>query len=95
MGNSWVKDAAFLKKELLEKDVVFKQKFYYTQSAHYETATLAEIQLIPADYIIEALRDDYKAMQDMIYGEYPVFEDIIKYLEKLQIEIHSLDNQSK
>ena len=90
MGNSWVKDAAFLKKELLEKDVVFKQKFYYTQSAHYETATLAEIQLIPADYIIEALRDDYKAMQDMIYGEYPVFEDIIKYLEKLQIEIHSL-----
>ena len=40
MGNSWVKERAFKRKELLEKDVAFKQKFYYAKGAHYETATL-------------------------------------------------------
>lgn len=30
LGNSWVKESAFARKELLEKDVAFKQKFYYT-----------------------------------------------------------------
>ena len=28
MGNSWVKESAFKRKELLEKDIAFKQKFY-------------------------------------------------------------------
>lgn len=49
LGNSWVKESAFARKELLEKDVAFKQKFYYTKSAHYETATLNSIELMPSD----------------------------------------------
>ena len=43
MTNSSVKAHAFARKELLEKDVIFKQKFYYAKSAHYETATLKDI----------------------------------------------------
>jgi hypothetical protein len=90
MGNSWVKEAAFKRKELLEKDVVFKQKFYYAKSAHYETATLKGIQLLPGYRLMKELSDDYQAMCNMIYGKIPKFEEIITYLEKLQDEIHTL-----
>lgn len=31
-------------------------------------------------------------MKNMIYGDIPEFEDILKYLEKLQEEIHGLDD---
>jgi hypothetical protein len=74
----------------LEKDVVFKQKFYYAKSAHYETATLGGIQLLPGDRLMKELSDDYQAMRNMIYGKIPEFEEIITYLQKLQDEIHTL-----
>lgn len=90
MMNSPVKEQAFARKELLEKDVIFKQKFYYAKSAHYETATLKEISLIPADHIMDAVKQDYAAMKNMIYGDYPGFETIIEQLKELEIEVHNL-----
>ena len=90
MGNSWVKERAFKRKELLEKDVVFKQKFYYAKGAHYETATLETIMLVPGERIHKELEDDYQAMRNMIYGNIPEFEEILEFLEKLQEEIHGL-----
>lgn len=90
MMNSPVKEQAFVRKELLEKDVTFKQKFYYAKSAHYETATLKDISLIPADYIMDAVKQDYAAMKNMIYGEYPEFEAIIEQLKELEKEVHNL-----
>lgn len=69
MANSPIKEQAFTRKELLEKDIVFKQKFYYAKSAHYETATLKDISLIPADYIMDNVKKDYAAMKNMIYGD--------------------------
>ena len=90
MANSWVKESAFARKELLQKDVVFKQKFYYAKSAHYETATLKEIKLISADYIMEEVRADYSAMKNMIYGAYPDFDSILNFLNELEDEIHNL-----
>ena len=90
MMNSPVKEQAFARKELLEKDVIFKQKFYYAKSAHYETATLKEISLIPADHIMDAVKQDYAAMKNMIYGDYPGFETIIEKLKELEMEVHNL-----
>ena len=90
MANSQVKEAAFARKELLEKDIAFKQKFYYSKGAHYETATLAEISLIPAEYIMDDVKSDYVAMKNTIYGEYPYFDDIIDCLTKLETEVHAL-----
>ena len=91
MGNSWVKEIAFKRKELLEKDVTFKQKFYYAKGAHYETATLENIMLVPGERIHKELEDDYQAMRNMIYGNIPEFKDILVFLEKLQEEIHGLE----
>lgn len=90
MGNSWVKERAFKRKELLEKDVVFKQKFYYVKGAHYETATLSSIELLPKEAVLNALKEDYQAMRNMIYGNIPEFKDILMFLERLQEEIHGL-----
>ena len=90
MGNSWVKERAFKRKELLEKDVAFKQKFYYAKGAHYETATLSSIELLPKEAVLNALKEDYQAMSNMIYGNIPEFEEILEFLEKLQKEIHLL-----
>lgn len=90
MANSAVKESAYARKELLEKDVAFKQKFYYAKAAHYETATLKDISLIPADHIMDAVKADYAAMQNMIYGNHPPFMEVISCLKKLQDEIHVL-----
>ena len=90
MANSPIKEQAFARKELLEKDIVFKQKFYYAKSAHYETATLKDISLIPASYIMDDVKKDYAAMKNMIYGDYPEFEQIIECLKELETEIHRL-----
>lgn len=91
MGNSWVKESAFKRKELLEKDIAFKQKFYYAKSAHYETATLGSIMLVPGERIHKALKEDYQAMYNMIYGKMPEYEEIIGYLCKLEEEVHELE----
>lgn len=90
LGNSDVKLRAFERKELLEKDVAFKQKFYYAKSAHYESATIDSIKLMPVERIMSDLRLDYNAMVNMFYGDVPEFDTIIKYLENLQDEIHAL-----
>ena len=91
MANSSVKDSAFARKELLEKDVVFKQKFYYSRNAHYESATLSEISLIPAEHIMNEVMSDYAAMKNMIYGDYPDFKTLLNCLKELEQEIHNLD----
>lgn len=95
LGNSWVKDRAFKRKELLEKDVAFKQKFYYAKGAHYETATLSSIELLPKETVRKELIEDYQAMRNMIYGEIPEFEEILIFLEKLQTEVHELGKENK
>lgn len=90
LGNSYVKKLAFNRKELLERDVIFKQKFYYSKGAHYETATLKTVNLIPKDNLMNPLREDYDAMKNMLYGDYPSFDEIIKFLAELEEEIHNL-----
>ena len=95
MAVSPVKESAFARKELLERDILFKEKFYYAKSAHYETATLQDIRLIPAGHIMKSLRDDYTAMRNMIYGEYPSLDEILLCLAKLEEEIHALGSFKK
>ena len=89
-ANSDVKKIAFENKELLQKDIIFKQKFYYSKSAHYESATLKDVCLIPNEKIMKELFADYKETQKMIYNEIPSFEQIIDCLKLLQDEIHNL-----
>ena len=77
-------------------DCKYKDKFVFkggtslSKAAHYETATLKNIVLVPNKTVSTELEKDYTAMQNLIYGDIPEFEEILEFLNELQEEIHSL-----
>jgi hypothetical protein len=75
---------------LLTGVVVFKQKFYPSGWANYSSATLGGLVLQPSEYHMVALKADYEQMQEMLFGNKPSFDDILKALIDLENEIHSL-----
>ena len=90
MSISEVKDKAFKRRELLEQDIRFKLKFYYSKNASYETASIGTLRLVPDENAIKDLKADYDHMKDMIYGEKPSFNEIIETIAKLEEEINGL-----
>ncbi|MDU3193408.1 MAG: nucleotidyl transferase AbiEii/AbiGii toxin family protein, partial [Finegoldia magna] len=46
------------------------------------------LKLVPREFRFSEIEKDYKAMAEMIYGEYPKFEEIIKVLQELEKEIN-------
>ncbi len=87
---SKIKNSAFEQKELLERDVLFKKKFYYSGMAGYETAKIGEMQLLPRKEDITALKNDYEQMKEMLFGYVPKFEEIMIAITALQDEINKL-----
>ncbi|MDZ7817639.1 MAG: nucleotidyl transferase AbiEii/AbiGii toxin family protein [Aliarcobacter sp.] len=90
IATSNVKDKAFEEIELLEKVVEFKKKFYPVNWANYDTAKIGTLKLIPEDYRIKELENDYKAMGHMIFDKKLEFNEIIEILEKLESKINSI-----
>ena len=90
MVRQGTKDSAFGNPGLLDEVVAFKRKFYRCSWAHYERATREEIQLMPPEHSIKTLTDDYRHMQNMIFGDKPSFEEILDCIRKLEAEIHTL-----
>lgn len=88
IANSKYKDKAIKDKELLRKVAEFKMKFYPRKWAKYEDAMDSKLRLVPDKFRFLELENDYKAMSEMIYGEYPSFEEIIKILKELETEIN-------
>lgn len=89
--DSDVKAAAFADLSLLSRVVDFKQRFYSGSAwLAYDQAMPGSFRLLPPDYFKEALRIDYTNMRNMIYGEYPSFEQILAELEELLAEINML-----
>jgi hypothetical protein len=84
-----LKAAALGKLELLEDVVLFKKKFYPRGWANYDAALRGMLKLIPPDHVLEVMRKDYLAMQEMIFGRCPSFEEIIASLTKLEAEINN------
>ena len=75
---------------LLTDVVVFKQKFYPSGWANYSSATLDGLVLQPSEYHMVALKADFEQMQEMLFGNNPSFDDILKALIDLENEIHTL-----
>lgn len=88
MIKAGTKDAALGKAELLDEVVRFKRKFYRCSWAKYEKATRSEISLMPPECSRKALYDDYKHMQNMIFGPKPPFEEILDAVDALERELH-------
>ena len=89
-SNEAIKISSLEKPDLLANVVEFKKKFYPRGWANYDAAISGSFKLMPPDHTLTAMQNDYEAMQEMIFGERPTFDEIMTSLEKLEIEINSL-----
>lgn len=85
-----VKSAALTDLKMLASVVAFKRKFYPRGWAKYELAKPGTFRLIPPERIVNILRQDYRAMGEMIFGRHPSFEEIVHGLGVLEAEINAL-----
>lgn len=90
MSLSPMKQSAFSEMGLLKKVADFKMKFYPRNWAKYQEAVPSTLRLVPPEFRFASLQADYESMKDMLYGEVPSFEDILRGLGELEKEIHSL-----
>ena len=88
MAASPVRAAALADFDLLAEVVAFKQRFYPRGWARYELAVPGSLSLVPNGEVLKAVEADYRAMQGMIFGSVPVFQDILSALTGLESEIN-------
>jgi nucleotidyltransferase AbiEii toxin of type IV toxin-antitoxin system len=92
MAKSDVKNKALSDLKILEAVVEFKKRFYGRGWANYDLAKPGSLKLIPEEHIMTVLRKDYAEMYQMIFGEYPSFDDIMATLYQLEAEINEMDS---
>lgn len=90
MAETPIKDKAFADKALLEKVVRFKEKFYRCPWAHYELAEFGTMRLMPPEHNLNNLHDDYRHMQNMLFGIKPAFVEILAGIKELEEQINRL-----
>lgn len=90
MAKNKVKENALLDLEMLGTVVAFKKHFYDRGWAEYDLAKPGSFRLIPDGHVMMGLRKDYADMRQMIFGDYPSFDDVIDTLSKLELEINGL-----
>lgn len=90
MAKSTVKDEALDDIDLLQDVAEFKKKFYTCGWAKYDEARVGTLKLLPPEFKHKELKDDYRAMRNMIFGEHIEFDEIINILSELEKEINSL-----
>lgn len=88
MANSDVKNKALADLDLLTGVVKFKQRFYTCAWAQYEEAKVGTLKLFPPEFRHKELKEDYKSMQNMIFGKRLDFDEIISILKELEYEIN-------
>ena len=89
MMQTQVRDNALADNDLLTKVVDFKDKFYRCPWARYDLAKRGTMHLMPPEYNLDKLRDDYEHMQNMLFGDKPSFEEIMEGIAKLEADINA------
>ena len=75
---------------LLADIVEFTRKFYPRSLAHFELCKPGTMLLMPSEHAMPVMKADYAAMRNMIYGDYPSFDEILLTIKKLEAEINAL-----
>jgi predicted nucleotidyltransferase component of viral defense system len=70
--------------DLLKDVTKFKIKFYNDNWAKYEEILLGKIKIVPPQFRIKELKEDYESMKEMILDCPPSFDDILSELKKLE-----------
>ncbi|RZU35579.1 nucleotidyl transferase AbiEii/AbiGii toxin family protein [Edaphobacter modestus] len=84
MANSDIRDEALSDMGLLADVVRHKQVFYAATWARYDLAQAGSLRLLPAESRRDALKQDYRQMMPMIFGDAPAFEAILRTLAALE-----------
>lgn len=88
IGKSDMIHSSLARTDLLKEVVDFKERFYPCSWARYDLAVQGSLKLLPAKENKNYLKNDYKKMQSMIFGEYPSWEDILMFLEEMEVKIN-------
>lgn len=88
MATSEVKDSALADLDLLVNVVEFKKRFYPRGWAQYDLAKPGSLRLVPNGHVLETIKSDYRAMENMIFGYYPPFDEMLGTLQTLENEIN-------
>ena len=70
--------------KLLEQAKWYTETFHRRKWASLSTARKGSLALSPSDYALANLKDDYAAMKDLIWGEYPAFDQILSRIEEFE-----------
>ncbi len=80
---------------LLQKVVAFKHKFYPQSWANYEGAKEGIFKILPEPYRVESLQRDYAQMKEMIFGEYPEFNNILQAISNFEKRLNNAKKSQK
>jgi hypothetical protein len=83
LGIAAVKDI-----DLLQKVARHKEVFYPAAWARYADAKPGTLRIVPPDARLPELEQDYRKMQEMIFGEPPAFEQLLESLREIEREIN-------
>lgn len=88
MADSPLKKTALKHIQWLADVVAFKQRFYPSGWANYQTAQPPSLRLLPSMERINTLEKDYANMASMLFGEIPTWKQIIEGLDELEATIN-------
>lgn len=88
MYNSFVKPEALGNIGLLSEVRAFTMTFYYRKWSKFEEAVPGTFKLYPNENSMQALKKDYEAMKQMIFGDSPSFEEVLNVIKQLEKEIN-------
>ena len=74
--------------ELLARVAQHKSLFFKSAWARYGEATRGTLKIVPPEYRIKPLRDDYGKMQEMFFATPPEFNAMIKALQRWESDFN-------
>lgn len=78
-----------LKEALLREVIVFKDSHFPSSWANYGTAVPGTLRIVPHQELEKILREDFKHMKEMIWGESITFEEVLDRLKRLEERINA------
>lgn len=73
---------------LLYDVIKHKKKYFRSGWAKYEEAIPGTLRITPHDSLRKKLEEDYKEMEQMIFGDIPLFSDILKSIEIFEKQLN-------
>ena len=83
--------AAIRDTDLLLKVASHKEVFFPAAWARYVDAKPGTLRIVPPDARLTELEQDYRKMQEMIFGEPPAFEHLLEVLRRIEAEINGIE----